>query len=135
MPGIPLPVLPSYRTPGYYPAAAPHSPAVLHAASSAVRTAVLDRPKEILGVNNAQCLGDGQYPRPPHCGGLLIVLAAGSLWAGTSVYLSISQYISILRYSMELRYPMELRYSMELRYPMELSYISVISQLLDISQE
>ena len=48
---VPLPWYPPSRTPGTH---LPHVHAVLHATSSAVRTAVLRSTKEILGVGNVE---------------------------------------------------------------------------------
>ena len=73
---LPVPTQPA-PNPWYYPPTAP-AVAIAVDVGSAV-TASLDPAKEILGVNNAQCTGSGQYPRHPHCGRLLIDLAAGSL--------------------------------------------------------
>ena len=97
---------------GYYPthpprpAPPPGTPPphrTLHQGVLMVGTALLDRSKEILGVDNAHVWGRSQYPRHRHCRRLLIAPLqqgpVGGLPQYISVYLSKSQYILNLRYS------------------------------------
>ena len=53
------------------------------------RTCTLRPTKEILGVNNAQCLGTDQYPRAGHCPSLLV----GPCSRAPGAY---SEYISVI---------------------------------------
>ena len=66
VPGIALPVYPPWYHPGIPTRPVLPAHAVLHAASSAVRTASLDPSKENLGVWNTEGFSEPRTPYPVH---------------------------------------------------------------------